>query len=174
MKLFKSITASGFQLLILLMAALFLISCSSAKLDSSLLTEPKEPKSNLSVADLNGEWVLLGWALPTSAEGIMRNREVPLSVSGKPVSIFFDFNKSHFSGYAGCNRFFSSLELNTQNMIKLGPIASTKMMCTENLRMNFEHDFVKVLGNSHDWALNGNALQLFTDAGDTLSFSRRR
>jgi heat shock protein HslJ len=58
-------------------------------------------------------------------------------------------------------------------MLKLGPIASTRMMCSENLRMNFEHDFVKVLGNSHDWALNGNALQLLTDAGDTLSFGRR-
>ena len=170
MNSFKSYASACFNLLILLLVALSLISCSSAKpvSDMSILS-----KSDLSVAALNGQWVLLRWALPASTDGKISARDIPPEAVGKSVSILFDFKKSQFSGYSGCNRFYSSLTLDTQNMIKLGPLASTKMMCAENLRMRFENDFVKVIGNYDYWALNDNTLRLFAKTGDVLSFGRR-
>lgn len=46
------------------------------------------------------------------------------------LTINFDNNTKTISGYSGCNRFSGAYEING-NTLKIGPLASTKMACTQ-------------------------------------------
>lgn len=125
------------------------------------------------LASLHGEWELLRWNLPPSNTGEVRLRGIPHGDNGEPIKIRFDQEKKMISGYSGCNRFFSALEIESNNAIKIGNIGSTKMMCMGNFQMDLERDFLNQLSDYRSWKQQGNELLLVGKTGDVLVFGRR-
>ena len=76
----------------------------------------------------------------------------------KDVYIRFDPEKSTAGGNAGCNRFTGQYTVNG-NSLKLGPVAATKMMCTEEV-MPVETAFLQALNECDGYSISGDHLIL--------------
>lgn len=96
-------------------------------------------------------------------------------VAGSPVSpaanekqphILFDAAKLQVTGFAGCNNFFGSYELDGA-ALKFGPIGSTRMACPD-LETSLETEVFKALENTRSWEVKDKEL-LFLDAGTILA-----
>lgn len=82
---------------------------------------------------------------------------------------FDDISKSVY-GYSGCNRFTGSYEI-TKNRIKIGPLASTRMMC-EPMRNAIETKFLEVLSEVNSFHIQDGVLSLFKDNSTLLVVSK--
>lgn len=82
-----------------------------------------------------------------------------------------DFTDRGASGFAGCNRWFSSIEHDGANSLSFGNIGLTRMMCPES-QMTTERAYTEALNRTDGVRVEGNELVL-TDAGaDLLRFRR--
>lgn len=77
------------------------------------------------------------------------------------------------SGSAGCNTYTSTYETSLEN-IKIGPAASTRMMCAEPVGvMEQEAQYLKALETAATYRLDGNTLELrTTDGALAVSFTK--
>ncbi|AFD07130.1 META domain-containing protein [Solitalea canadensis] len=87
---------------------------------------------------------------------------------GKPAFIEFNKDDSRVSGSLGCNNFTGGYKFE-EGKLKFGPLASTKMMCTE---MAVEDALSKALNDATDVKLNGEKLQLFKGSDLLASFTK--
>ncbi len=67
------------------------------------------------------------------------------------------------SGLAGCNNFNGSAELG-EGTITFGPLATTRMACTDEGLAQLETDYLGALEGAETWALTGDELVI---GGDT-------
>ncbi len=70
------------------------------------------------------------------------------------------------SGVAGCNRFFGPIAVSAPDGVKIGPLATTRMMCQGDLAL--ERDYLAALGAARTFALDDGALILKGDGGAPL------
>lgn len=90
------------------MAATLLASCSTAEKTTSL-------------AALNGEWNI------EKIEG----KSIDKSLSENEAFLGFDTAKKSVYGSTGCNRLTGSFDIDTNNVLDLSKMGSTRMMCKD-------------------------------------------
>ncbi|ANI88665.1 hypothetical protein A9P82_04815 [Arachidicoccus ginsenosidimutans] len=88
----------------------------------------------------------------------------------RPLSIDFDSGK--ISGFSGCNRFTGTYVLADNKSVKLGPLATTRMMCLDSNCNKTEQEFLNKLSKVSNYKVDEKQLQLFSN--DTLLLSFRR
>jgi len=93
-----------------------------------------------------------------SVTGFNNGREAVVSPIVR-TQLTLTFDNGTVSGGAGCNRFHASYTEN-DNRIKFGPIAATRMMCTDNNVMTQERDFLKALDSVVRWSIQGDQLDM--------------
>lgn len=76
--------------------------------------------------------------------------------------------EGHLVGHSGCNRFVGTYAL-TGDIIEIGPLAATKMMCPEPI-MARERALFDALGSAHSYAREGTELTLVDAEEGTVSF----
>jgi heat shock protein HslJ len=111
------------------------------------------------------------YVLKKDTTGILEIYWKLISINGRaPVSAPDNKREAHFnlkaiggriSGNSGCNSFSGSYTLPSAGRLALGPLASTRMACLEN--MKDEADFFSVLGGSVNYQFQGDTLVLFDD-----------
>ncbi len=79
---------------------------------------------------------------------------------------FENDDEKKVSGYAGCNRFFGVYEISDNNL-KFGNLASTKMFCPE---MELESSFLKRLADVDRFEVSDSKLSLFSEKEKILVF----
>lgn len=82
-----------------------------------------------------------------------------------------DFTDQSASGFAGCNRWFSSIEHDGAGALTFGDIGLTRMMCPEP-QMTTERAFTDVLNRADHMRVEGNELVLSGSGADLLRFRR--
>lgn len=82
---------------------------------------------------------------------------LPLSGERRPF-ITFDATNKQASGFAGCNNFFGSYELDGSSL-KFGPVGATRMFC-EGAAGEVEMRFMASLEQTRTWELKDGALLL--------------
>jgi heat shock protein HslJ len=99
-------------------------------------------------------------------------------VCGAPVSplagekqphILFDPAKKKVTGFAGCNQFFGSYELDGASL-KFGPVGSTRMACPD-LQMSLETEVLKALDQTRAWEIRDGRLLLLDDRNVLARFT---
>ena len=101
------------------------------------------------VARLAGTW---------SVTGFNNGRNGVVSpVLGTQLTLTFE--NGTVSGRSGCNSFTGSYTEET-NHIKIGPVASTRMMCADNNVMTQERIFLQALGSAVRWSVEGDLLDM--------------
>ena len=101
-------------------------------------------------------------------------KELPGTESGalarlpRPVAVRFESGR--LSGFAGCNNFTGSYELEGDRLV-IGPVATTQMACPEP-GSSVEQAFHRALKGSWRYTLAGDELTATTDSGATLRFVR--
>jgi putative lipoprotein len=93
----------------------------------------------------------------------LNGSRVLIPEGGKEVFITFS-NDGKAIGSSGCNTFNGKAEVSGSSM-KLGPMATTRMMCPE--QMDTERDFLAALNNTASYSISGNTLSLM-DAGKNV------
>lgn len=82
-------------------------------------------------------------------------------VSKSDLTVYFNENESTISGFSGCNQFTGKFILNS-NTIKIGPLASTRMLCSEE-KNEVETSLLKALSEVTSFELNNDSLKLKND-----------
>jgi heat shock protein HslJ len=104
---------------------------------------------------------------------------VLLSMGASPVSpmagdkqprLLLDPAENRATGFAGCNRFFGSYELDGSSLT-FGPIGATRMACPY-LETGLETSVMEALGSTRQWKTAGGELLLL--AGDDVQARFRR
>ena len=67
------------------------------------------------------------------------------------------------SGFAGCNRYFGSVEITIRGFRLTGPVGSTRMLCGPEC-MQLEAEFLARLDAARSWTRRGDELRLLDDA----------
>lgn len=80
-----------------------------------------------------------------------------------PNILFYPGQGGSVAGSTGCNRLKGTFTLSANNMIKLSPLATTRMAC---IGENIETPFLNVLSQVDSWRIENNELML--NKGDTL------
>lgn len=88
---------------------------------------------------------------------LVEDSEVVKGLNDQEVSLIIDNEEFKVTGFAGCNHFNTTAELNN-NQIKFGPIASTKMLCPNS---STEDAFLSVLDKVDRYEIKGNDLYLY-------------
>ena len=118
-----------------------------------------------------------GDSMPTAA-GIEDTKWVLLEVSGAHVSplagrkqphILFDPAQKKVTGFAGCNNFFGSYELDG-SALKFGPFGSTRMACPD-LETGLEIEVFKALDKTRSWEIRDGRLLLLDDSDILARFT---
>jgi putative lipoprotein len=86
-------------------------------------------------------------------------------LSGDPPTLRFTDDKGQVNGYAGCNRFFGTAEINGDRL-SFGPLATTRMACGEQ-RDAQEHRFLQALEQTRSYTFGGTTLSLHDETGGT-------
>lgn len=86
------------------------------------------------------------------------------------LRITFDNKSKSVYGYSGCNRFTGSYEI-TKNTIKIGPLASTRMMC-EPKRNAIESKILEILAEVNSFYIQDGVLNLLKDNSTLLVVSK--
>ncbi|QGZ93876.1 META domain-containing protein [Terricaulis silvestris] len=81
-----------------------------------------------------------------------------------------DFTDQGASGFAGCNRWFSSIE-RTGDQLSFGDIGLTRMMCPAP-QMTTERTYTDALNRTDHVRIEGNELVLSGSGADLLRFRR--
>ncbi len=93
-----------------------------------------------------------------------------VSYNNQEVSMsFINDNGLQAVGFAGCNRYFSTVTLLPESM-KFGNPGSTMMACPE---MGGEQAFLDLLGQVNTYEVSGNELKLFQDKILLLRFKKK-
>ena len=112
--------------------------------------------------------------MPATA-GIEGTKWQLVEVSNEPVSpmagekrpyILLDSAQKKATGFAGCNNFFSSYEIDGV-ALKFGPVGSTRMSCPD-LQLSLETAFLNALDQTSGWEIKDDVL-LFLDGDDVLA-----
>lgn len=112
-------------------------------------------EDNMEAATLEDtQWVLNGIVIGGDA------------VSGSAVdeNITATFSEGQMAGSAGCNNYFASYEIEGESLT-LGPAGSTKKLCTDELVMERENEFLSALANIGSYTIEDGMLTLFDTAG---------
>jgi heat shock protein HslJ len=142
-------------ILLSMIAAAFAVSCSSAHnpIISSAAATFKKPPSLLGT-----EWLLTD--LPGTT--VILNSQASFAV----------LENGRASGNASCNRFTGAVAIDGSN-IKFGPVASTRMMCSDDALNAQEAQFLKFLSAANRFEMRDPYLLLFAQGYDQpLHFSR--
>jgi heat shock protein HslJ len=98
-----------------------------------------------------------------------------VEVSNEPVSplagekrphILLDSAQKKATGFAGCNNFFGSYEID-DIALKFGPLGSTRMSCPD-LQLSLETEVFKALDQTSGWEIKDDVL-FFLDGDDVLA-----
>ncbi len=95
----------------------------------------------------------------------------PKTASGTPEPFVQFRSKGELSGFAGCNNFFGTYELDG-TVLTIGPLASTKKMCAQG--MDEERDFLQALQNARRIKATHLKLNIFGADGELLLGLQRR
>jgi len=90
----------------------------------------------------------------------------------KQPYILFDSAQKKVTGFAGCNNFFASYEINGTSL-KFGPVGSTRMACPD-LEMNLETEVFKVLDKTRSWDIRDGRLLLLDESNVLARFTNAR
>lgn len=71
--------------------------------------------------------------------------------------MLFDAKENRVNGFAGCNRFFGSIELKENNRLRFAGVGATRMACQD---MKVEDELFDVFNQFDSYILVGNQLQL--------------
>lgn len=91
------------------------------------------------------------WYLTT-----LYGKTLKLSLEETPY-LLFDAKESRVNGFAGCNRFFGSIELKENNRLRFSGVGATRMACQD---MKVEDELFEVFNQFDSYILVGNQLQL--------------
>lgn len=139
-------------LLVVLAIALVPVGCGSTRPDT---TSPDLSPTGVVDTSLAGtEWVL------TELRG-----EPPLG----SAEITLVVDASSAGGWSGCNHYGGAPAV-TDDTFRLDDIVATAMACEDARLMDQESDYLSLLGQTSTWELEGSALTLRTNGGETLVF----
>jgi putative lipoprotein len=116
----------------------------------------KSQKMNTSKTALNDT----KWMIQT-----LNGSRVLIPEGGKEVFITFS-NDGNANGSSGCNTFNGKAEVSGSAM-KLGPMATTRMMCPD--QMDTERDFLAALNNTVSYSISGNTLSIMDASKNVLA-----
>lgn len=140
------------SLLVMLAIALVPAGCGSRRPDT---TSPDLSPTGVEDTSLAGtEWVL------TELRG-----EPPLG-SGE-ITLVVDAASA--GGWSGCNHYGGAPAV-TDDTFRLDDIVATAMACEDARLMDQESDYLSLLGQTSTWDVEGSALTLRTNGGETLVF----
>lgn len=106
-------------------------------------------------------WVLTAMGDVAAPQGVLEKIQVTLTYVAA---------ESRLAGSGGCNRYFGEVEINADQLVfTAGPMGMGRMACSEQV-MAQENQFVQMLGRAERYAIDGNVLYLFTNAGEVLLF----
>lgn len=88
---------------------------------------------------------------------LVEDNEVVKGFNQADVSLTIDPNEFKVSGYAGCNNFNTTAELDNGS-IKFGPIISTKILCPNS---KTEQNYLSVLDDVNRYEIKGNELYFY-------------
>jgi heat shock protein HslJ len=109
---------------------------------------------------MDGKWKLISLNMKTIA----------IADEAKIPEIKINTAKKNLNGFSGCNRITMSLDLTSDNKIKLQPGIMTRMACPEP---NYESDFMQALNQVDSYALSDVRLILYNQEGvEVLRFNR--
>ena len=86
-------------------------------------------------------------------------------LSGDPPTLRFTDDQGQVNGYAGCNQFFGSAEINGDRL-SFGPLGATRMACGEQ-RDAQEYRFLQALEKTRSYTFGGTTLSLQDETGGT-------
>jgi heat shock protein HslJ len=89
--------------------------------------------------------------------------------SSSPPTIIFEADRA--SGYAGCNRWFASVD-RTENALEFGNVGTTRMMCSPP-SMEAERTFVRALSDTRGFRFENGELVLYDIGGADVARFRR-
>lgn len=136
--------------IVLTLCTIFMISCGSSS--DTNLTEKSD------YFDINGTWTLLE----------MSNINVELPVKNNP---FLTIDNDKISGSNGCNNFFGSLQLHTNNSLQIFGIGETKRLCFD---MKIPDAFNNLLQKTSNYLVTSSTLTLLDDSGEKLLTFRKK
>ncbi len=80
------------------------------------------------------------------------------------------FSEGKITGKASCNKYFTSYEIDGNNLRITSPIGTTMMMCEDDV-MAQERAFLGALETSKSYKINGNTLEIEYNGG-VLTFTK--
>ncbi len=101
------------------------------------------------------------WTLAAYAQG---GRMVPVSPE---VGATLEFAQNRVGGQSGCNSFGGSYTLEG-NTLRFGPLMQTMMACPDEAINRLERAYLQALGQVQGFSLEGSALRLRNQDGQTL------
>jgi len=93
-------------------------------------------------------------------------------IASNKLTINFNTETQNVYGFSGCNRFTGNYTLNS-NSIKIGPLASTKMLCIDDAANKMETAFLKALASVDSILLKENKLMLLYKQNIVLTATKR-
>jgi putative lipoprotein len=107
------------------------------------------------------DWELIG----------LRGQSAPLGAGGRRATLRFDADSARISGFAGCNRYFSSYTLgDDEPALRFSAIGMTKMACSQG--MDLEQQYATALSQVTRYTIQDNRLTLL-DASSALAVFTR-
>ena len=95
------------------------------------------------------------------------NTVLESDVADSKLTIQFNSETKQVSGFSGCNRFFGSFTLD-ENILTLGPLASTKMMCRGKAN-TIEAKLLDQLSNVNSFSIKDHVLTLKADGKELVT-----
>ena len=92
-------------------------------------------------------------------------RPVEPGAGNKALHVMFTSEERRVQGFSGCNQ-FSGNYTSTGEQLKFGPMMSTNMWCGDH--MDQEQRFLQALGQTAQFAIRGDRLQLISDKKQRL------
>ena len=121
------------------------------QLDSNGKAIEADPTANYTLVKVNMDLVEKHWKL-TELMG------EPVTTTGKDAYITFKIDGNRVIGNGGCNNLFGTYQLGVANGVSFSQIASSMMMCMDN--METEDGLKRVLGMADSYYLQGDVLIL--------------
>jgi heat shock protein HslJ len=93
----------------------------------------------------------------------------PLGAGARRATIRFDADTARVAGFAGCNRYFGTYDLDG-GALRFGGVGMTKMACADG--MNLEQQLAAALEATRRYELGERELTLFDDTRAVARFVR--
>jgi len=93
----------------------------------------------------------------------------PVALGGDPLrDAQVRFDGARVTGFSGCNQITGAYE-RSGNRLKIGPLAATRMACTDPTRNAMESSFLGALQGTASYSMLGRQLTLNDGSGRTLA-----